>query len=406
MGRRRELGTVFIDELRQTPIERQQLEIVERKGKGHPDSICDAIMDSISVALCKEYIRRFGGILHHNVDKSLLVAGEAEIRFGGGVVKKPMLLVFGDRATIAYGGEEIPIDELVVKAAKEWFRKNMRFVDPDEHVRYQVELKPGSPSLVDIFKREKIGANDTSAAVGYAPMSRTEQAVLKVERFLNSEAFKKEFPETGEDIKVMGLRLGNSLTLTISMAFVDRFVPDEASYFRSKEIIVERIYEFVRENFDFSDVKVELNVLDRPGRGLGGVYLTVLGTSADSGDSGQVGRGNRVNGVIPLNRPTCSEAAAGKNPVSHVGKIYNILTHKIADAIYKQVPGLEEVYVWLLSQIGRPVDDPLVAAAQVIPKPGTKLAEIRGDIEEVIRSELDSIWKLTEVLARGEIPIC
>ena len=400
------MGTVFIDELRQTPIERQQLEIVERKGKGHPDSICDAIMDSISVALCKEYIRRFGGILHHNVDKSLLVAGEAEIRFGGGVVKKPMLLVFGDRATIAYGGEEIPIDELVVKAAKEWFRKNMRFVDPDEHVRYQVELKPGSPSLVDIFKREKIGANDTSAAVGYAPMSRTEQAVLKVERFLNSEAFKKEFPETGEDIKVMGLRLGNSLTLTISMAFVDRFVPDEASYFRSKEIIVERIYEFVRENFDFSDVKVELNVLDRPGRGLGGVYLTVLGTSADSGDSGQVGRGNRVNGVIPLNRPTCSEAAAGKNPVSHVGKIYNILTHKIADAIYKQVPGLEEVYVWLLSQIGRPVDDPLVAAAQVIPKPGTKLAEIRGDIEEVIRSELDSIWKLTEVLARGEIPIC
>jgi len=400
------LGTVFIDELRQTPIEMQQLEIVERKGRGHPDSICDAIMDSISVALCEAYIRRFGGILHHNVDKSLLVAGEAEIRFGGGEVRKPMLLVFGDRATTAYEGEEIPIEELVVKAAKEWFRKNMRFVDPDEHVRYQVELKPGSPSLVDIFKREKIGANDTSAAVGYAPMSRTERAVLEVERFLNSPEFKKEFPETGEDIKVMGLRLGNSLTLTISMAFVDRFVPDEASYFRSKEVVVERIYDFVREKFDFSDVRVELNVLDRPGRGLGGVYLTVLGTSADSGDSGQVGRGNRVNGVIPLNRPTCSEAAAGKNPVSHVGKIYNVLTHRIADAIYKRVPGLEEVYVWLLSQIGRPVDDPLVAAAQVILKPGTKLAEVRGEIEEVIRSELGSIGELTKMLARGEIPIC
>ena len=400
------MGTVFIDELRQTPIEMQQLEIVERKGKGHPDSICDAIMDSISVALCEAYIRRFGGILHHNVDKSLLVAGEAEIRFGGGEVRKPMLLVFGDRATTAYEGEEIPIEELVVKAAKEWFRKNMRFVDPDEHVRYQVELKPGSPSLVDIFKREKIGANDTSAAVGYAPMSRTETAVLEVERFLNSKAFKDEFPETGEDIKVMGLRLGNSLTLTISMAFVDRFVPDEASYFRAKEVIVERIHDFVREKFDFSDVKIELNVLDRPGRGLGGVYLTVLGTSADSGDSGQVGRGNRVNGVIPLNRPTCSEAAAGKNPVSHVGKIYNILTHRIADAIYRRVPGLKEVYVWLLSQIGRPVDDPLVAAAQVILEPGTRLAEVRGEIEEVIRSELGSIWKLTEMLARGDIPIC
>ena len=396
------MGTVFIDELRQTPIEKQQLEIVERKGKGHPDTMCDAIMDSVSVALCKEYMRRFGGILHHNVDKSLLVAGEAEIRFGGGVVKKPMLLVFGDRATIAYEGEEIPIDELVVKAAKEWFRHNMRFVDPDEHVRFQVELKPGSPSLVDIFKRKKIGANDTSAAVGYAPMSRTEKVVLKVEEFLNSKAFKNEFPETGEDIKVMGLRLGNSLTLTISMAFVDRFVPDEASYFRAKEVVVERIHDFVRENFDFSDVKIELNVLDKPGRGLGGVYLTVLGTSADSGDSGQVGRGNRVNGVIPLNRPTCSEAAAGKNPVSHVGKIYNILTYDIAETIYKRVPGLEEVYVWLLSQIGRPIDDPLIAAAQVIPKPGTKLAEVRGEIEEVILSKLGSIRELTEKLARGE----
>ena len=396
------MGTVFIDELRQTPIEKQQLEIVERKGKGHPDTMCDAIMDSVSVALCKEYMRRFGAILHHNVDKSLLVAGEAEIRFGGGVVKKPMLIVFGDRATIAYEGEEIPIDELVVKTAKEWFRHNMRFVDPDEHVRFQVELKPGSPSLVDIFKRKKIGANDTSAAVGYAPMSRTEEVVLKVEEFLNSKAFKNEFPETGEDIKVMGLRLGNSLTLTISMAFVDRFVPDEASYFRAKEVVVERIHDFVRENFDFSDVKIELNVLDKPGRGLGGVYLTVLGTSADSGDSGQVGRGNRVNGVIPLNRPTCSEAAAGKNPVSHVGKIYNILTYDIAKAIYERVPGLEEVYVWLLSQIGRPIDDPLIAAAQVIPKPGTKLAEVRGEIEEVILSKLGSIRELTEKLARGE----
>ena len=402
------MGTVFIDELRQTPIEKQQLEIVERKGKGHPDSMCDAIMDSISVALCHEYTRRFGGILHHNVDKSLLVAGEAEIRFGGGVVKKPMLLVFGDRATIAYEGEEIPIDELVVRAAKKWFKENMRFVDPDEHVRYQVELKPGSPSLVDIFKRERIGANDTSAAVGYAPMSKTEEAVFKVERFLNSEDFKKEFPETGEDIKVMGLRLGSSLTLTISMAFVDRFVPNEAAYFRAKEVIIERIYDFIKEHFDFSDVKVELNVLDEPGRGLGGVYLTVLGTSADSGDSGQVGRGNRVNGVIPLNRPTCSEAAAGKNPVSHVGKIYNVLTYDIAKAIHDRVPGLEEVYVWLLSQIGRPIDDPLVVAAQVIPKPGVRLAELRGEIEEVIRSKLEpgSLRALTEELARGEKQIC
>ena len=403
---RRPNRNIFVDELRQLPIEEQKLEIVERKGLGHPDYICDAIMDRVSVALCREYLKRFGTILHHNADKSLLVAGEAEIRFGGGVVKKPMLLVFGDRATISYQGEEIPVAEIAIQAAKEWFRENMRFVDPEEHVRYQVELKPGSPSLVDIFKREKIGANDTSAAVGYAPMSRTERAVLEVERFLNSREFKKEFPESGEDIKVMGFRLKDRLRLTISMAFVDRFVPNEAHYFRTKDVILERVYEFVRERFDFSEVVVELNVLDQPGRGIDGVYLTVLGTSADSGDSGQVGRGNRVNGVIPLNRPVSSEAAAGKNPVSHVGKIYNILTHRMASAIYEQVPGLREVYVWLLSQIGRPVDEPLVAAAQVILEPGTKLSEVAGQIEEVMQANLDRIRDLTWELARGEIPIC
>jgi len=397
---------LFVDELKQTPVEEQKLEIVERKGKGHPDYICDAVMDRVSVALCSEYLKRFGTILHHNVDKSLLVAGEAEIKFGGGRVLKPMLLVFGDRATFEFQGEAIPLEEIVVKAAKDWFRENMRFVDPEEHVKYQVELKPGSPSLVDIFRREKIGANDTSAAVGYAPMSKTEMAVLEVEKFINSPEFKKEFPETGEDVKVMGLRLCDRLELTIALAFVDRFVENETAYFRAKEAVLERVEEFVKDKFDFSEVKVNINVLDRPGRGLEGVYLTVLGTSADSGDSGQVGRGNRVNGVIPLNRPMCSEAAAGKNPVSHVGKIYNVLTHQMAKAIYDQVPGLREVYVWLLSQIGKPVDEPLVAASQAILEPGTKLKEVEEQIKDVMEAELDSIKDLVWKLARGEIPIC
>ncbi|OYT50481.1 S-adenosylmethionine synthetase, partial [Candidatus Bathyarchaeota archaeon ex4484_135] len=185
-----------------------------------------------------------------------------------------------------------------------------------------------------------------------------------------------------------------------ALAFVDRFVENEAAYFRAKEAVLERVEEFVKDKFDFSEVKVNINVLDRPGRGLEGVYLTVLGTSADSGDSGQVGRGNRVNGVIPLNRPMCSEAAAGKNPVSHVGKIYNVLTHQMAKAIYDRVPGLREVYVWLLSQIGKPVDEPLVAASQVILEPGTKLKEVEEQIKDVMEAELDSIkdlvWKLAK----------
>jgi len=402
------MRNIIVENLKQTPLEKQRIEIVERKGLGHPDYICDAVMDQISVALSREYLEKVGSIMHHNIDKALLVAGETEPRFGGGVVKQPMLLIFGDRATSKAGSVKIDVEEIAVNVAKEWFRRNMRFVDPEKHVKYQVELKQGSVGLVDIFKRKGkvLGANDTSAAVGYAPLTRTEKVVLKTEHFLNSKDFKQRFPESGEDVKVMGSRNNNSLNLTISMAFIDRFVKSEDDYFDMKEKILEEINRFVRVNTDFNEVGVQLNTLDRRGRGLGGVYVTVLGTSADSGDSGQVGRGNRVNGLISLNRPFCSEAAAGKNPVSHVGKIYNVLTFKASQRVHEEVPEVEEVYIWLLSKIGKPIDHPAVAAAQVIMKGNNSLEKVKHEIEEVLDYELENIDKFCMELAQGKIPIC
>ncbi|MEM3577175.1 MAG: methionine adenosyltransferase [Candidatus Bathyarchaeia archaeon] len=399
------MRNIIVEDLKQTPLEKQRIEIVERKGLGHPDYICDAVMDQISIRLSKEYLEKAGAILHHNVDKSLLVAGESEPKFGGGTVKQPMLFVFGDRATAEFNGTKIDVASIAVNVAKQWFRQNMRFIDPEKHVKYQVELKPGSAGLVDIFKRKGkvLGANDTSAAVGYAPMTKTEKIVLKTERFLNSKEFKQRFPESGEDIKVMGFRANNSLNLTISMAFVDRYVYSEEDYFEKKAKILEETKRFVEANIDFDKINVQLNTLDMRGRGIGGVYLTVLGTSADSGDSGQVGRGNRVNGLISLNRPFCSEAAAGKNPVSHVGKIYNVLTYKIAQHVYEEVPEVEEVYIWLLSKIGSPIDQPAVAAAQVIMKGDNSLDKVRQEISEVLDYELENIDKFCMELAQGKV---
>jgi len=398
---------ILVDALKQTPLEQQKLEIVERKGLGHPDFICDNIMDRISVKLSQEYIKKAGRILHHNIDKSLLAAGEAEPRFGGGKIKQPMLLIIGDRATVDLNEKKIPVKDIAIKTAKEWFRKHLRFIDPEEHVRYQVELKPGHPELMDIFERKGkvLGANDTSAAVGYAPMTRTEKIVLETEKYVNSPEFKKRFPESGEDVKVMASRKSNDLRLTIGMAFVDRFVKSESDYFKEKEAIHEEITSFVKNRTNFDEVMIDLNTLDKKGRGLEGVYVTVLGTSAEAGDSGQVGRGNRTNGVIPLNRPYCSEAAAGKNPVSHVGKIYNTLTHKIANEVYKRVSGLEEVYIWLLSEIGKPIDEPAVAGAQVVMKGNNSFESVRIEIGEVVNQELENISEFTERLANGKIPI-
>ena len=401
------MSHIVLDELKQKTLQEQRTEICERKGLGHPDTICDAIMDDISRALSQEYLKKFGSVMHHNVDKSLLVAGDVEVSFGGGKVLKPMLLVFGDRATFSVGSETVPVEEITIKTAKEWIRNNLRYVDPEKHVKYQVELKRGSQALTDIFQRKDkiLGANDTSAAVGFAPLTSTEQTVRDIEFYLNDSPFKSDFPETGEDIKVMGLREDDTLHLTVGMAFVDSYIDGEEKYFRLKDEVVEEIRKYVEPRVKMK-VEVDLNTADRPGRGLGGLYLTVLGTSADGGDCGQVGRGNRVNGIIPLNRPTCSEAACGKNPVSHVGKIYNLLTYKIAEEVYQKVPGVKEVYVWLLSQIGRPINMPKVASAQLVLEPNTRMKDVEAPVKETIQAQLDTIDKFCMELAFGKVRTC
>ncbi|PWB53984.1 MAG: S-adenosylmethionine synthetase [Candidatus Methanoperedenaceae archaeon] len=399
------MRNIEIEELGATPVTGRKVEVVERKGLGHPDYICDSIMNQVSVDLCKEYIDRFGAVMHHNIDKGMLVAGEVKTKFQGGVILKPIRIIFGDRATFEVGDEVIDVNNIAIDAAKKWIKNNLRFVNADS-IEYQVEIARGSSELTDIFKRKDsiLGANDTSAAVGYAPMSPTETLVLETERYLNSADFKKRFPESGEDIKVMGLREKNKLNLTIADPLIDMFIESESEYFRKKDELLEEIKMYVigRTGLESS---VSLNTLDREGRGMGGIYLTVTGTSAEDADSGQVGRGNRVNGIIPLNRPVSSEAAAGKNPVSHVGKIYNVLSHRIANEIYVNVPDINEVYVWLLSQIGEPIDKPKIAAAQVIMERGT-LETVEKEINEVIDRELSNIQKFCMELAYGKIPVC
>lgn len=397
---------VLVQRLAQPPIGEQRIEIVERKGLGHPDSICDAVMEEVARAINAEYQKRFGQVLHNNIDKGLLVAGRVRRRLGGGRVLRPMELVIGDRATFRVGKVRVPIKEIAVEAAKEWFRKSLRHVDPSRHLRYRVVLSEGSDELADIFRREGVReANDTSAAVGYAPLSETEQMVLWVERYLNSPGFKAAFPETGEDVKVMGVRADRELSLTVAMPLLCEAIASEGAYFRKKAEIVQALRQALPSSPGLDSVNLVLDQLDREGRGLGGMYLSLLGTSAEDADSGQVGRGNRINGLIPLNRPVSGEAAAGKNPVSHIGKIYNVLSHRMADQIYQRIGGVLEVYVWLVGQIGRPIDQPWVAV-QLIQASDAECERIRQESELVIDQELNRLADFCIELTEGKYPVC
>lgn len=398
---------ITVEALKATEMGKRNVEVVERKGIGHPDTICDSIMNEVSVQLCKEYIDKFGAVLHHNTDKSLLVAGGVEHAFGGGKMNEPMRLIFGDRASYGTKDKTIDVEKIAEQAAHSWFRKNMRFVDPNVHLRCQNEIKPGSAELTDIFNRKTgkfLPANDTSAAVGYAPMSETESLVYALERFYNGKEFKKSHPESGEDIKVMGMRQGDSISFTVAMGFVERFIDSEAAYFKKKEEIKQAGMDFLRAKTG-KKLALDINTLDVPGRGINGVYLTLIGTSAEDGDCGQVGRGNRVNGIIPLNRPGSSEAAAGKNPVSHIGKIYNLLTYRLAGRIHSELGNVGDTYVWLLSQIGSPVDQPHIIAVQLTHETGLNLAALQPKVNDIVEDEFDHLDKFIDDLAKGKMAV-
>lgn len=377
----------------------RDVEIVERKGKGHPDTICDAVMDRVSVALCREYVRALGTVAHHNCDKGMLIAGQAEPRFGGGRVLEPMRLIIGDRASAAPG---VDVPAVAEAAARAWFRENLPRVGD---LKVQVELKPGSAPLTGIFSRETPCANDTSAAVGYAPLTETERLVLEAERYLNSAPVQARFPEAGEDVKVMGVRTGRRLGLNVAVPLVDRYVTSPTSYAARKEELRLDLRGHLEKALDVLDeVDVVVNALDRPDDGIGGLYLTVTGTSAEHADSGQVGRGNAVNGLIALQRPRGAEAAAGKNPVSHVGKIYSVLSHALARDLL--MPGVASTVVWMCSRIGEPVDRPWIVSVELGLEAGVALSDLRGAPEARVRARLAGMKAFCEELARGEHPVC
>jgi len=384
------------------------VEIVERKGVGHPDSICDGIMEYAAVRLAREYRQRLGRVVHFNLDKGLLAAGSAERSFGSGKLVEPMRLIFGDRATFEWQGKPVPVFEIVRQAADDWFGQYLPRVNPRRDVVYQSELRAGSPelSLTALGPIGSAPANDTSAAVGYAPLTPTEKIVMAAEGYLNGPEFKTDFPDTGEDVKVMAFRVENHLRLTVAMPFLAANTTSEDQYFRRKEEASRALMAYLdRLPYRPASFDLELNSLDVPGSGAVGTYLSVLGTSAEDGDSGEVGRGNRVNGLISLNRPASAEAAAGKNPISHVGKLYNILSFQLAQRICDQLDGVREVYVWLGSQIGQPVNEPPMAAVQLILPPDQQLATVQDKARDVVRDGLANLGQLAEGLIDGTVRI-
>lgn len=370
------------------------MEMVERKGIGHPDTICDCIAEAVSVALSKYYLQEFGSIFHYNVDKALLVGGSSQPTFNGGRILKPIELYIAGRATTRIQGQVIPVEEIAIRIAKDWLGKNLRFVDVEKHIKIFPKIRTGSNDLVELFQRFGDGriplANDTSFGVAFFPFSFLEEKVLQIEKLLNSNTTKNLFPFIGEDIKVMGVKVSGQLQFTIAIAMVDQFIFHIGDYMTK----INQVKNYLRSTLSLSEAIIDINVADNYANE--SVYLTVTGTSAESGDDGQVGRGNRINGLITPYRPMSLEATAGKNPISHVGKIYNLFAFELSKAIF-EMRYAEEASVFIVSQIGKPITKPqlldirvknqLVSDKQIQDLATQKLNEITSLWKKIIDSE-------------------
>ncbi|MDW8084210.1 MAG: methionine adenosyltransferase [Candidatus Caldarchaeum sp.] len=403
---------VTVEHLDKKPVTEQEIEMVERKGLGHPDYIIDSACEEASLQLSQYYLSKYGYILHHNVDKGLLIGGRAYNTFGYGRLEEPITIIIAGRASTsvktAAGEEKIPYKEIIRDAVRSMIKRNFRFLDFDSHVQLEVRVRESSPDLKAVVESQKDMplANDTSYGVAFYPFTPLETLVLTIERQLNSPQFKARVKESGEDIKVMGLRKGSKITVTVADGIVSTLTKDRDHYISVKEQIKTEVENLASRIAGDHDVTVHVNTADKYGTNIQNeiFYLTFTGTSAEHGDDGNTGRGNRANGLITPNRQMSLEATAGKNPISHVGKIYNVCAGLTARRIYEETKRVKEVYVRMLSQIGKPINQPLSVSIQAIPEDKMDLNLIR-EIEEIAYDEVANIRRVTELILSRRVSV-
>ena len=282
------IRNICVNNLNQTPIESQAIEIVERKCIGHPDSLADGVAEAISRALCREYINECdGAILHHNTDQGEVVAGESIPKFGGGKIIKPIYFLLTGRATRQFNNKTFAVDTIAVDATRKYIQSVIPTIDMNKDIIVDCRMGSGSTDLREIFDtkhghRSIPRANDTSFGVGHAPFSQVEQIILGLDEFISTE-FRPKNPMLGYDIKLMGLRNENTITITVAAAIIDRYCSDITDYIDFKAKMVD---EFTKVSQKYTNRKV--NVLINTGDNLDScnpsVYITVNGISAEMGD--------------------------------------------------------------------------------------------------------------------------
>jgi S-adenosylmethionine synthetase len=406
--------------IRSSYIDDEYFDVVERKGVGHPDTLADGLAEAVSREYSLECLRQYGVILHHNSDKTALLGGASKVKFGHGEMTRPIQVLVNGRFSRALGGSEMDVDGLIDRVAKDFLRERLPLLDVDKDVLVHTRNNPASSpghvetatnaahrarshwfaprSLSDLPELTRMFGNDTSCGVGYAPHSLSELVALGVEGALNSTEFNAEHPEFGTDVKVMVCRNGENLDVTLCVPQIAKYTPDLDTYVQRKRFLLDVIEAKVAEIAPNHRLTVALNTRDDHDKQE--LYLTAIGTALESGDEGVVGRGNRITGTISVLRPMSMEGVAGKNPVYHIGKLYNLLARKAATELYELTGS--PTTVTLVSQSGRDLEDPWFAAVDQ-----ARCTQIDDRlVRKVIEDVMSSVDDVRTALLADQMPIC
>lgn len=387
-------------------------ETIERKGAGHPDTIADRLASQISRSYANYTVENCDGyILHHQVDKLMIIGGASSVTWGAGEFTEPIKIIVAGRATRSYLGESIPVQEIVEQTIKSYFEENLPLVDTEEDIVIQQELTanagPGTihssqGAIADMFSPaeegsirgyEKVVANDTSYCVSHAPLSPLERAVIDAEQYLTSEETQQSHPWLGTDVKIMAVRNDNEIGVTVCIPQIARYVDSLSKYQENLRTITDEFANFFEEISDAEPVEISVNTKDDYEKN--NVYLTVAGSSL-AGDIGTVGRGNRTNGVITSNRPMSLEGTNGKNPRYYSGFIYAILTKQLSQALHDEFE--REVVAEIVSQNGGDLLDPWKTTIKMKHDP-----EEEERINQIVKDHLEGIHGITDEFLNGEI---
>lgn len=339
-------------------------ELVERKGVGHPDTMCDAIAERASRYYARYCLERFGRVAHHWFDKVMLYGGAAHVGYGEGQLVEPYTVVVAGKGAYRVGEHDIPLPDLLFQAAADTLSEVTTGFDAARHLRLDCAVvdhqgagrgasryRPASvDDLVEIGAKDLV-SNDCNLLHGYAPFSRLERLVHGAEEHVNGREFKAAHPDTGWDVKVFGRRRGDDYHVIVNMPFLAAHITDLDHYWSRKEAVVDALTSFLAQDGGPAPTLL-VNPTDRNGR----PYLTALGSVADTGDVGVVGRGNRLNGLITPMRAMSIEAPAGKNPLDHTGKLYGVVAHRLAADAHRVAGRPVETHIFTSKEA--PLDDP------------------------------------------------